>query len=63
MTGRYILSPAAQDDLDGIWDFSARRWGVEQAEVYIRQLWHDIEIIARSGRADDSVNQVIYLPL
>lgn len=46
MTPGYILSPRTQSDLDEIWDYTERHWGIEQAEFYIRQLWQDIEAIA-----------------
>jgi toxin ParE1/3/4 len=42
----YILSPRAQADLDEIWNYTERQWGIDQAETYIRQLWQDIEAIA-----------------
>ena len=35
----YVLSPRAQADLDEIWDYSAKHWGENRAEVYIRELW------------------------
>lgn len=34
----YRLSPAAQDDLDEIWDYTAETWSPEQAESYLRGL-------------------------
>lgn len=46
MTGRCILSPRAELDLDEIWDYTAERWGLEQAETYTRQLWRDIQNVA-----------------
>jgi toxin ParE1/3/4 len=46
MTPRYTLFPRAQSDLDEIWDYTARHWGVKQAETYIRRLWHDLEAVA-----------------
>ena len=33
---RYQLSPRARRDLEGIWDYTAQRWGAAQAEAYIR---------------------------
>ena len=36
---RYLLSPRAQADIDGIWDYSVDRWGEERAESYVRGLW------------------------
>lgn len=46
MTGRYVLSPRAQTDLDDIWDYTADRWGLDQAEAYTRDLWQRIEAAA-----------------
>ena len=54
MTGRYLLSPRAQSDLDAIWHYTEGRWGISQAETYTRQLWRHIEAIATQppiGRA------------
>lgn len=42
MSPRYLLSPAARRDLDGIWDYTAERWGAEQAALYLRELQHAI---------------------
>jgi plasmid stabilization system protein ParE len=43
---RYVLSPRAQTDLGDIWDYSADRWGLDQAETYTRDLWQRIEAVA-----------------
>ena len=54
----YVLSPSAQADLDEIWDYSAKRWGEDGAERYVRDLWRGIERVAadpRQGRAYDEV--------
>lgn len=34
MTG-FILTPAAQADIDEIWTYTAERWGEDQAESYL----------------------------
>ncbi|WP_027132576.1 type II toxin-antitoxin system RelE/ParE family toxin [Geminicoccus roseus] len=34
----FLLSPAAQVDLDGIWEYTAKRWGQDQAVTYIRSI-------------------------
>ena len=34
MTGHFVFTPRAQSDLDEIWDYTADRWGLEQAETY-----------------------------
>lgn len=54
----YRLTPAAQQDLSSIWDFTEERWGLNQAETYIRELQAAIERISedpRRGRARDDV--------
>ena len=45
MTGRFVLSPRAESDLDEIWDYTAERWGLDQTETYTRDIWQ------RSGDA------------
>jgi toxin ParE1/3/4 len=34
----YHLTPAARADLADIWDYTEERWGVVQAERYMRQI-------------------------
>ncbi len=34
----YALSPAAQADLEEIWDYTSRHWGEAQAERYTRDI-------------------------
>jgi toxin ParE1/3/4 len=46
MKGRFVLTPRAQADLDEIWDYTAERWGLDQAETYVRQLWKHIQTVA-----------------
>jgi toxin ParE1/3/4 len=46
MTGRFVLSPRAQTDLEEIWDYTVARWGLDQAETYTRQLWECIKAVA-----------------
>ncbi len=35
---RFLVSPAAQADLEKIWDYTAERWSAAQAEAYIRDI-------------------------
>ncbi len=53
----FLLSPAAHADLAEIWDYTADRWGVEQAEHYIRELTNACQGLADKrlqGRAIDA---------
>ena len=55
MTG-YILSPAAQADVDGIWDYTAEKWGVDQAESYTQDIGdacRELAVGSRSSRPVD----------
>ena len=53
----YTLSPAAQIDLEAIWDYTARQWGEPQAEVYARGIQAACEALSNgtlvSRSADD----------
>ena len=54
----YLLSPAAQANLEQIWDYTHGLWGVDQAEEYLRELQRAIERVAanpRIGRACDEI--------
>lgn len=40
---RVTLTPKAKADLDDIWGFTLARWGMDQAEKYVRGLWAVME--------------------
>jgi plasmid stabilization system protein ParE len=42
----YALSQRAQSGLDEIWDYSAQRWGTNQANRYIKALRDNMECLA-----------------
>lgn len=49
-----VLSPAAEADLDDIWDYSAVHWGPDQADRYIdeiRDACRALALRAKWGRA------------
>jgi toxin ParE1/3/4 len=43
---RYVLSPAAQFDLEQIWDCTCERWSDDQAERYVREIQRATELVA-----------------
>jgi toxin ParE1/3/4 len=45
---RVVLSPRAKADLGEIWDYTLIRWGVDQAEKYLRELWRELERLAEN---------------
>jgi len=54
----YVFSPAAQNDLSNIWDYTARTWGVAQAGQYILLIREACEALAegrKEGRAIDDL--------
>ena len=54
------LTPAAQQDLSSIWDFSQQRWDEKQDEIYISEMRAAIERIAADphrGRACDEIRE------
>jgi toxin ParE1/3/4 len=59
MTG-YILSPRAQSDLDGIWNYTETNWDRRQAEIYTRDIRQMIEAVVvnpRRGRPIDEIRK------
>jgi len=50
VTGRYTLTPRAQADVAEIWDYTAKRWGEDQAAFYLRRMFDTIERLA--GKPD-----------
>jgi toxin ParE1/3/4 len=54
----YVLSPRAQADLEEIWNFTAERWGEDQAARYVLDIRAAIEAVVRDprrGRACDHI--------
>lgn len=46
----FRLTPAALNDLEGIWRYTARQWGLPQAAHYIDQLNEAFEALAQSPK-------------
>jgi len=55
---QFKLSPAAQSDVAEIWDFTARNWGIDQAEAYIRRIKSAVLTIAEDHRLGRSCDYV-----
>jgi toxin ParE1/3/4 len=57
---RFVLSPRARADLNGIWDYTARKWGADQAERYLRRIAEAVDLIAETptiGRNCDHIRE------
>lgn len=55
---RYRLSPAARGDLDSIWDYTADRWSVDQADRYIRELVDAVNQLCNGAAKGHRIDQV-----
>lgn len=55
---RLLLSPAAQSDMSDIWDFTAERWGEDQAERYTQRLRGTLTELAASRPTSRSAEDV-----
>lgn len=47
---RVTFSPAAIADIDGIWDYTAEMWVVDQAEHYIEGIRGTCNALAAGGK-------------
>jgi toxin ParE1/3/4 len=57
MTG-YTLSPAAQRDLGSIWDYTAARWNVVQADRYILDIRDTCSALASGEQKARSMQDI-----
>jgi toxin ParE1/3/4 len=54
------LTPKARADLDAIWEYTAKHWGVEQAEAYLLSLGETMKLLANQpglGRNIDDIRE------
>ncbi len=53
---RVTFSPAAIADIDGVWDYTAKTWGLDQADHYTDDIRDTCDALAaglKQGRAVD----------
>jgi len=55
---RFVLSPRAQADLDGIWDYTERKWGIDQSERYLRRIADAVDLIAQTPTLGQNCDHV-----
>jgi toxin ParE1/3/4 len=54
------LTPKARADLDAIWDYTVKYWGIEQAEAYLLSLGETMKLLANQpslGRNIDDIRE------
>ena len=54
----YRLSPAAQADLESIWDYTVRQWGEAQAEFYTRGIQAACEALINGTLVSQSAEDI-----
>lgn len=54
----YRLTPAAERDLESIWIYTLRRWGVEQADRYIDILTATFAELAQSPKSAPACDHI-----
>lgn len=54
----YLLSPAAQADLDDIWDYSLRQWGLAQTERYLKSIGETVSALANGTRTGRPIHDI-----
>ncbi len=54
----YDLTLAAEEDLQGIWDYTSGKWGLDQADTYLDQIEACCAAIG-DGNAREKVNEAL----
>lgn len=58
MSAGYRLTPAARSDLDDIWDYSSRVWGLVQAERYILSIRDACDALVDGRRQGQPIDDI-----
>ena len=53
-----VLSPKAKSDLSDIWDYTFSKWGMDQAEKYVRGLWAAMQALALGASVSADIGDV-----
>lgn len=54
----YRLTPAAENDLESIWTYTAHQWGMEQADRYIESATSAFAELANSPKAAPTCDHI-----
>lgn len=54
----YRLTPAAERDLESIWTYTVRQWGIDQADRYIDALTATFAELAQSPRTAPACDHI-----
>lgn len=53
-----LLTPKAQTDIEAIWDYTAEKWGVDQAEIYLLSIQKTLEGLADGSTISQSSDHI-----
>ncbi len=54
----YELSKLALEDLNSIWEYTAKQWSIEQANKYYQQIFEVVELICANPEVGKSIKEV-----
>jgi toxin ParE1/3/4 len=54
----YRLYPAAESDLEDIWKYTGREWGLEQAELYTDLLIASFQVLAEAPKSAPACDHI-----
>lgn len=57
-SAEYRLTPKARDDLESIWRYSLKQWGIEQTKIYINGLTTAFSFIAKNPASGFTCNDI-----
>ena len=60
MNDLVVVAPKARQDLIDIWSYSASRWGIERADVYVRAVWHAVDSLAAQPSLGRDCRLILY---
>ncbi|MEO1458946.1 MAG: type II toxin-antitoxin system RelE/ParE family toxin [Pseudomonadota bacterium] len=55
---RLLFTPLAKADLAEIWDYTVERWGLAQAETYVREIDAACRELAAGTRASTEIDEI-----
>lgn len=56
--GKYLISQAAIEDLNGVWRYTFENWSKEQADRYYKLIIDEIEFVAANFSLGKSIDQL-----
>ncbi|MBK8701936.1 MAG: type II toxin-antitoxin system RelE/ParE family toxin [Saprospiraceae bacterium] len=55
---KYELSQLALKDAESIWQYTAEKWSVKQANIYYKQIFEEIDFICKNPLCGKSIKEI-----